>query len=633
MPRLEIRLLGPPQVRQGGEAVAGLRSDKVRALLAYLVVEAEQPHRREKLAGLLWPGYPEKSARASLRRALADLRLAIGDKEASPAFLEITRRTIQFERTSDVWVDVAAFGKLAKEVQSSNGQSIDAWEEAAALYHGEFLEGFSLPDSPAFEEWLVVTREQLRREELETLGRLAETLEDRGEYERGLEYTWRRVELDPLSESAQQGLMRLLALNGQRQAVLAQFENYVNTLKKELGVDPSVETQAIYEQIREGSWPPAVPAEPTGVIHQPRAIGECPYRGLAAFREQDAPFFFGREMFTQQILDLMQTRRGTAVIIGPSGSGKTSTAYAGVIPHMRSEAGWLVVTLRPGADPFISLSAALLPVLEPKYSETERLVECQKLATALREDSLPLGRVFERILEKNPEKTGLLIFINQFEELFALCRQPDIQHAFMDGLINAFAHQNERRDRKFALLLTLRADFTGRALTYRPFADILQSSSLMLGPMDRAELRAAIEKPAEVQGAAFESGLVNRILEDVGREPGNLPLLEFALTLLWEQAEAGWLTHAGYDQIGGVEGALARYAEQVFSELHDDDRQKAEQVFLQLIRPGEGTEDTRRVASRVEIGDQNWPLVQHLADKRLVVTGRDVSGKETVEVV
>jgi len=172
----------------------------------------------------------------------------------------------------------------------------------------------------------------------------------------------------------------------------------------------------------------------------------------------------------------------------------------------------------------------------------------------------------------------------------------------------------------------------GQALGYRPFADALQDNALMLGPMSRGEMQAAIEKPAEIQGAAFVSGLVDRILDDVGEEPGNLPLLEFALTLLWEQTENGWLTHAGYERIGQVEGALARYADRVFTELGDEDRERANQVFVQLVQPGEGTEDTRRIAGRAEIGDENWQLVQSLADKRLVITGMDATGKGTVEV-
>ena len=108
--------------------------------------------------------------------------------------------------------------------------------------------------------------------------------------------------------------------------------------------------------------------------------------------------------------------------------------------------------------------------------------------------------------------------------------------------------------------------------------------------MNRVELRAAIEKPAEKQGAAFEAGLVERILDDVGEEPGNLPLLEFALTLLWDQMENGWMTHQVYDEIGRVEGALSRYADEFYAGLNPVEQEQARQIFIQLVQPGQGTD-------------------------------------------
>ena len=136
-----------------------------------------------------------------------------------------------------------------------------------------------------------------------------------------------------------------------------------------------------------------------------------------------------------------------------------------------------------------------------------------------------------------------------------------------------------------------------------------------------------------MQGAAFEAGLVERILDDVGEKPGNLPLLEFTLTLLWERQTDGWLTHTDYEAMGSVEGALAAYADQVYAELGAGEQEQARRALVQLVRPGEGTEDTRRVATREELGEESWSLIQRLADRRLVVTGRDAAGHETAEVV
>ena len=242
--------------------------------------------------------------------------------------------------------------------------------------------------------------------------------------------------------------------------------------------------------------------------------------------------------------------------------------------------------------------------------------------------------MIERILEKHPQIKHLLLFSDQFEELYTLCPAAGTQQRFIAMLLQTAQGIQARRSAPLRILLTLRADFMGQALSYRPFADALQQASQMLGPMNRDELRMVVEKPAEVQGACFESGLVERILDDVGEQPGNLPLLEFALTLLWGQADSrGMLTHAAYEQVGRVEGALMRYAERVFSELRTQDQSAVRQIFIQLVQPGRGTEDTRRVARRDEIGEDNWSLVQHLADKRLVVTNLDAGGLETVEII
>ena len=194
--------------------------------------------------------------------------------------------------------------------------------------------------------------------------------------------------------------------------------------------------------------------------------------------------------------------------------------------------------------------------------------------------------VASQITQTNQATSHLLLVADQFEELYTLCPDPDERQRFLDQLLEAVSAPGAETDRHLVLLLTLRADFMGQALAYRPFADALQGASVLMGPMNRDELRAAVEKPAELQGAAFESGLVERLLDDVGNEPGNLPLLEFALTLLWEGQENGWLTHAVYDAIGLVDGALASYADQVYNALDADEQVTARKALLQLVNPG-----------------------------------------------
>jgi WD40 repeat protein len=357
----------------------------------------------------------------------------------------------------------------------------------------------------------------------------------------------------------------------------------------------------------------------------------CPYRGLFAFREEDAPFFFGRETFTQRLVTAVD-KGWLVAVVGPSGSGKSSTVYAGLLPHLRQQAGWGIVAFRPGGEPLQVLAYSLMPWLEQDLTETERLIEARKLGEALGCGELPLGDVVARILEKQAALERLLLLADQFEEIYTLCADTEQRTAFLDVLLNDVELPAQAGAPAPTLVLTLRADFVEQALSFRLLADALQNSQLVMGPMPREELERAVTGPAQLLGVGFEAGLVERILDDVGDEPGNLPLLEFALTMLWEHEPAWQLSHEAYEAIGRVEGALTRYADQVYDQLAPGEQAAAQRIFTQLVRPGEGTEDTRRVTRRAELGDADWGMVRRLADARLVVTSRDAAGHETVEL-
>jgi uncharacterized protein YjbI with pentapeptide repeats len=356
-----------------------------------------------------------------------------------------------------------------------------------------------------------------------------------------------------------------------------------------------------------------------------------PYRGLYAFREEDSALFYGREKPTEELVEGVRHKPLVAVL-GPSGSGKSSVVFAGLVPRLRREGDWLIIDFRPKDDPFRGLAAALLPRLEPELSETDALVETGKLAAALSRGDLDLSQVLSRTLEKSPDAARSLLIVDQFEELYTLCPEPETRKRFVDTLLQP-APRAPAGESSYHMVLTLRADFLGQALAYRPLADALQGADVKLGPMTRDELRRAIEEPAMAQGVGFEPGLVDRFLDDVSDEPGGLPLLEFALTALWEEQRGGKLTHAAYNQIGEVEGALSSHAEQVYAGLSPADQEGARRAFVSLVQLGEGTEDTRRLAHRSELAEADWDLVGRLASQRLVVTGRDPEGRETVEVV
>lgn len=244
MARLILSFLGPFQAVLDGRPAADFESNKVRALLAFLAVEAARPHARQTVAALLWPDHHNHAALDSLRSALANLRRVIGDRTADPPFLLITRDVIRFNPAADYWLDVA-------ELETGAGRPVEHVERMLDGEGGEFLEGFMLPDSVPFEEWLLSRRERFRRKTLDGLGRLAQHYEGRADFERAIDYTRRQLELEAWDEAAHRRLMRLLALSDRRGQALAQYEACCRVLREELGVEPAHETIALYARIRD----------------------------------------------------------------------------------------------------------------------------------------------------------------------------------------------------------------------------------------------------------------------------------------------------------------------------------------------------------------------------------------------
>lgn len=357
----------------------------------------------------------------------------------------------------------------------------------------------------------------------------------------------------------------------------------------------------------------------------------CPYRGLFHFGPNDSEFFYGREVFIQKLFTTTQTRNFIPVL-GASGSGKSSLVMAGLVPKLQQEDYWKFTHFRPSSDPFHALAESLVPLYEPDKNATEQIRQARQLAEYFVEGSVLLQDVLSQI-ERNYPNHRILLIADQFEELYTLCTEQKIRHRFLDILLASFQFSSSQSQSPHVLVTTMRADFLGNALSYRRFADVLQNADIKLGRMNREELSQVIVKPAEKLGITFQDGLVKRILDDVEDEPGNLPLLEFALTELWKRRKGKQLTHVAYEEIDQVQGALARHADENYSKLSTDQKEQVRRIFIQLVRPGEGTEDTRRIAMKAELGEQSWSLVKQLADARLVVTSRNAASQETVEVV
>ncbi|GAB1544425.1 hypothetical protein NUACC21_71010 [Scytonema sp. NUACC21] len=410
--------------------------------------------------------------------------------------------------------------------------------------------------------------------------------------------------------------------------------------------------QGLEDDLPGASWLPAICQNPA--VKPPTWLSlagmpPCPYRGLLAFRSEDTHLFFGRERFTQDLVTAVKKKPFVAVV-GSSGSGKSSVVFAGLVPRLRQQTNvnWHTIAFRPGNNPIASLAAAFAPLTVNQYQTPVESLKLQSKATAqwsllpkqnshslveleleleLEQNDNALCKIIETFVQKNPG-TRLVLIADQFEELYTLCSEKERQH-ILDLLLHACHHAP-----RFTLVATLRADFYGYALSYRPFSDALQGAVLNLAPMSREELRDCIEKPAAQMQVELEKGLTNKLIYDVEGRTGHLPLLEFTLTQLWSKQERGLLTLKAYEELGGVEEALANHAEGVYSQLSEADRQRSQRVFMQLVQVGEGGEATRRLATRAEVKEENWDLVAHLASKRLVVTNRnEYTDTQTVEIV
>jgi WD40 repeat protein/DNA-binding SARP family transcriptional activator len=314
--------------------------------------------------------------------------------------------------------------------------------------------------------------------------------------------------------------------------------------------------------------------------------GVCPYKGLLAFEPEDSDVFFGREQTVGLLLGRLLARR-LIVVIGASGIGKSSVVRAGVAAAiMRGEVagseGWSSVILTPGEHAVAALS--------------------------------------EGLTDADATNGRVVLVVDQMEELFTACRDPTEREQFIDALLNLV----DSHDRSVLVVCALRADFCGHCAAIPRLALALSDTSVFLGVMTDGELRRAIEGPAVATGLRLETGLVDVMLSDLAHEPGSLPLLSHALLETWRRRSGRTLTLLGYQESGGVRGAIAKTAEAVWSDaLTERRRPIARRIFLRLTELGEGTEDTRRRVTRSELvsgadADATDEVLGLLVDRRLV---------------
>ena len=370
-------------------------------------------------------------------------------------------------------------------------------------------------------------------------------------------------------------------------------------------------------------------AEVKDLENLPPEPGEPPFQGLQYFDEKDANRFFGRETLVAKIVGRLAASHFLTVI-GASGSGKSSVVRAGVIPALRrgerlvdgslppTDSGqWDILILTPSAHPLDALAANLT-------RDSESVSAITTLRADLEQDPNSLGLIARRVLAQNNKK-HLLLVIDQFEEVFTQCRQDDERRAFIENLLHAVDPASMQ---PITIVLTLRADFYTQLAFQDRLRELVSQNQEFIGAMSREELKRAILLPAALGNWKVQEGLVEVILDDLGTEPGALPLLSHALLETWKRRRGRVLTVSGYTAAGGVRGAIAQTAETVFRQRLSVEQQPiARMIFIKLAEMGEDSLDTRRRATFSELitrsTDTNTidAVLSILTDARLVTTG------------
>ncbi len=640
---LQIRFLGQFDVRIEGKPLA-ISTRAAQSLFAFLVLNAGTPHRREKLAGLLWPDTPDENARRSLRQELWRLRKALAARSPDEAnALSADELTVSFLPRPDFWFDVQQLEQpLAPDIP------LNERINHVAVFQGELLPGF-------YEDWVLLERERVQALYETQMRELLEHLIAGKHWQSAVGWAEKWIAFGQTPEAAYRALMLTYAMLGDRAQCLGAYERCKIALEKDLGVEPSPETQTLYEQVMRGDTlsgvegtsvslnAPRVLVGKSAQYDAPPAPGEPPFKGLEFFDEADANIFFGREPLVEKLAHQVRTNHFLAVVVGASGSGKSSVVRAGLIPSLKNESrkletgDWRFFVMTPTAHPLEALAVTLTRDSE---SVTATATLLDDLARDPRALQLWLRRMTLSASGQAPDERRItthpssliprpLLVVDQFEELFTLCRDDFEREQFIDNLLDALrvnAGDGASRSQLLTLVLTLRADFYSHLAQYPELRDAVASHQEYIGAMNVEELRRAIEEPAKRGHWEFEPGLVDLILRDVGDEPGALPLLSHALLETWKRRSGHTLTLKGYHDAGGVRGSIAQTAETTYEQLTTEQQHIAHNIFLRLTELGNGTEDTRRRASLDELiprdarANEVRAVMTKLADARLVTT-------------
>ncbi|MDP3238660.1 MAG: protein kinase [Myxococcales bacterium] len=388
---------------------------------------------------------------------------------------------------------------------------------------------------------------------------------------------------------------------------------------------------------KEDRWPDAVTLlralEPflPGRYTQEIKIDESPYAGLSSFQESDAARFFGRRLEISAVVNRIR-ERPLIGIVGPSGAGKSSFVRAGLVPALkRSGESWEALVMRPGRSPLAGLASLISPLIGTATSVADDIAEQKKLAQRISTEPGYVGSVLRSLARR--DKKNVLVFVDQFEELYTLVPDGAERKAFTAALAGVADDPTS----PIRLALSIRSDFLDRVAEDSRFMAELSQGLVFLASPGPEGLREAIVQPAELAGYKFESPtIVDDMIGHLQHTSGALPLLQFAASMLWENRDPAkkQLTKFAYEAIGGVGGALASHADSVLQKMSPAKVATTRNIFLRLVTP----ERTRAIVSMDELREgqadagELEAVIDELVQARLLVV-QTGAGVATVEIV
>jgi basic membrane lipoprotein Med (substrate-binding protein (PBP1-ABC) superfamily)/DNA-binding SARP family transcriptional activator len=610
--RLLFRVLGSVQVELDGRNLA-LGPPRQRAVLGVLLLHHGEVVSTARLVEALWGTTPPRTAGHSLQTYVSGLRSILGAERIT------TRAPGYVLNVDEAELDVGRFEQLVDEgIQAlathDPASAAERLGRALSWWRGDPLADLAAELTQAGE---LARLEALHLTALENWSEAQLAL---GHHETVLPELERLTRDHPLRERLWGQRMLALYRAGRGAEALRAYQELRETLAVQLGADPSPELATLFERM---------------LVHDPhlglvtstapptRASGgpvRNPYKGLRPFTEVDSPDFFGRDDLVRDMLAVLtEPGRSLLAVVGPSGSGKSSAVAAGLVPALRRGelpgcADPLLATMLPGDDPVGRLEEAL-GVLErpPTMSATD--------LRSVQPSSLLTGR--PRVL-----------VIDQLEELFTLHRDSATHRRFLEVLDRALASYEDLH-----VVVTLRADCFDQPLYHPELGRRITTGTVVVLPLTTEQLAAAATGPAHGVGVEVEPALVAALVADLADQPGALPLFQYALTELFERRRDDRLSVEAYRAVGGVDGAVSRRAEELYSRLTPEEQTVAQQLFLRLVQPGGRGLDNRRRVAMAEIAalDVDPLALQHVLERfvraRMLSVDRDSrSGTPTVEM-